>query len=312
MSPLTTRTLDVPGAVLTYDIRGTDSSAEPPLLLFGSPMGASGFGALAGHFTDRTVVTYDPRGAERSTRTDGAAESTPEEHADDLHRLVAALDAGPVDLFASSGGAVNALALVARYPEEVRTLVAHEPPLWQVLPDREAGLAAAVDIHETYLRSGRGPAMAKFIALVSFEGPFPADYADRPAPDPAMFGLPADDDGTRTDPLLGQNMISCSHFQPDFAALQAASTRIVLAVGAESSVVMTGRTTTALAERLGTTPIVFPGGHGGFLPVEWGQGGDPDAFAARLREVLTAQRPATVEARLSAPGAEAAPQGAAG
>ena len=310
MSTLTTRTLDVPGAVLTYDIRGADASAEPPLLIVGSPMGASGFGSLAGHFADRTVVTYDPRGSERSQRTDGAAESTPEEHADDLHRLIAALDAGAVDLFASSGGAVNALALVARHPEEVRTLVAHEPPVWQVLPDREAGLAAAVDIHETYLRSGRGPAMARFIAIVSFEGPLPADYADRPAPDPAMFGLPADDDGTRTDPLLGQNMISCSHFQPDFEALRAASTRIVLAVGAESSKVMTGRATTTLAERLGTTPAVFPGGHGGFLPAEWGQGGDPDAFATRLREVL-GTRTAALDAGRPSRGPEPARTGAA-
>ena len=290
MTASTTGTLDVPGAVLTYDIRPNETTTEPVLLIIGSPMGASGFGTLAGHFADRTVVTYDPRGSERSRRTDGAAESTPEEHADDLHRLIAALGTGPVDLFASSGGAVNALALVARHPGQVRILVAHEPPVWQVLPDREAGLAAAVDIHETYLRSGFGPAMAKFIALVSYEGPLPADYADRPAPDPATFGLPADDDGTRTDPLLGQNMISASHFQPDFGALRAASTRIVLAIGAESSQVMTGRATKAVAERLETTPVVFPGGHGGFLPAEWGQGGDPDAFATTLREVLTAQR----------------------
>ena len=311
MTTTTTRTLDVPGAVLTYDIRSNDTTTEPPLLIIGSPMAASGFGALAGHFADRTVVTYDPRGSERSQRTDGAAESTPEEHADDLHRLIATLDAGPVDLFASSGGAVNALALVARHPEQVRTLVAHEPPVWQVLPDRAAGLAAAVDIHETYLRSGFGPAMARFIALVSFEGPLPADYAARPAPDPAMFGLPADDDGSRTDPLLGQNMISCSHFRPDFDALRTASTRIVLAVGAESSRVMTGRATAALAERLAMTPVGFPGGHGGFLPAEWGQGGDPDAFATRLREVLATQPGTAAGAKQASGDAETARQGAA-
>ena len=123
-----THTLDVPGAVLHYDVRSDEASTQPVLLIIGSPMGAAGFGTLAGHFTDRTVVTYDPRGADRSRRTDGAAETTPEEHADDLHRLILALDAGPVDIFASSGGAVNALALVARHPEQVRTLVAHEPP----------------------------------------------------------------------------------------------------------------------------------------------------------------------------------------
>jgi len=308
MTSVTTRTLDVPGAVLTYDIRRSDSSAEPPLLLIGSPMGASGFGTLAGHFTDRTVVTYDPRGVERSRRTDGAAESTPEEHADDLHRVIAVLEAGPVDLFASSGGAVNALALVARHPEQVRTLVAHEPPVWHVLPDREAGLAAAVDIHETYLRGGFGPATARFIALVSFAGPLPADYADRPAPDPAMFGLPVENDGTRTDPLVGQNMISASHFQPDYEALGAASTRIVLAIGAESSQVMTGRATEAVAERLGTTPVVFPGGHAGFLGGEYGQNGEPDAFADKLREVLAAERGAGVGARRSSPDPEPAAQ----
>src|SRR5437588_7136583 len=192
-----TYTLDAPGAVLHYDVRSPSrASTEPVLLIIGSPMGADGFTTLAGHFADRTVVTYDPRSAGRSKRTDGASQTTPDEHADDLHRLISALDAGPVDIFASSGGAVNGLALVARHPEQVRTLVAHEPPASQELPDREAVVAAAVDIHETYLRSGFGPAMAKFIALTSHDGPVPAGWADRPAPDPAAFGLPAEDDGS--------------------------------------------------------------------------------------------------------------------
>ena len=289
----TTRTLDVPGAVLTYDVRPNDSSAEPVLLLIGSPMGAGGFRTLAGYFTDRTVVTYDPRGVERSKRrpgdTRGAPESTPDEHADDLHRLIAALGAGPVDIFASSGGAVNALALVARHPEQVRTLVAHEPPAAQLLPDREAALAVAVDIHESYLRSGLGPAMAKFIALVSHKGTIPADFAGRPAPDPAMFGLPAEDDGSRDDPLVGQNMVSCLHYQHDFDALRKASIRIVIAAGAESAGEMAHRAAVAVAERLGTAPVTFPSGHGGFLGGEYGQMGAPEAFASKLREVLTAK-----------------------
>src|SRR5574340_1032475 len=115
MTEPTTHTLDVPGAVLHYDVRSNDASNQPALLLIGSPMGAEGFVSQTGHFTDRTVVTYDPRGAGRSKRTDGALRSTTEEHADDLHRLIAALGAGPVDIFGSSGGAVNALALVARH-----------------------------------------------------------------------------------------------------------------------------------------------------------------------------------------------------
>src|SRR5919202_2525804 len=133
--------------------------------MIGSPMGAAGFGTLAGHFTDRTVITYDPRGVERSRRTDETIPSTPDLHADDLYRLISALGGRPVDIFASSGGAVNALALVARHPEDVRTLVAHEPPVGTLLPDRDRVLAACEDIRDTYQRSGFGPAMAKFIAL---------------------------------------------------------------------------------------------------------------------------------------------------
>jgi pimeloyl-ACP methyl ester carboxylesterase len=280
-------TLDVPGAVLHYDVRGNDSSTESVLLLIGSPMGADGFVTLAGHFADRTVVTYDPRGAGRSQRTDGALQTTPDEHADDLHRLISALDAGPVDIFASSGGAVNALALVAKHPEQVRTLVAHEPPASQELPDREPVLAAATGIHQTYQSSGFGPAMAKFIALISHDGPVPAGFADQPAPNPASFGLPTEDDGSRNDPLVGQNMVSCSYYQHDFDALRSASTRVVIGVGAESGQILPGRAAVAVAERLGTTPVTFPGGHDGFLGGEYGRAGDPDAFAATLRKVLT-------------------------
>jgi pimeloyl-ACP methyl ester carboxylesterase len=287
MTEPTSHTLDVPGAVLTYDVRTNESGTEPILLLFGSPMGAQGFGTLARHFADRTVVTYDPRGAERSKRTDGAKETTPDEHADDLHRLIATLDVGSVEMFATSGGAVNALALVARHPERVRTLVAHEPPAAQVLPDRDEILAACVDIRQTYERSGFGPAMAKFIALASFEGPLPADYGERPAPDPAMFGLPTQDDGSRDDPLVGQNMPSCIAYEHDFKALRAAPTRVLIGVGTTSKDAMTGRAAIAVAERLGSEAVIFPGGHDGFLGGEYGQTGEPDAFAVALREVLT-------------------------
>jgi pimeloyl-ACP methyl ester carboxylesterase len=286
MTEAKAHTLDAPGATIHYDVRSNDASTEPVLLMIGSPMGAAGFTTLAGHFPDRTVVTYDPRAAGRSMRTDGASETRVEEHADDLHRIVEALDAGPVDMFATSGGAVNALALVARHPEDVRTLVAHEPPAVQELPDREVMLAACVDIRDTYRTAGVGSAMAKFIALASYEGPLPADYADRPPPDPATFGLPTEDDGSRDDPLVGQNMISCTHHRHDFGALRAAPTRIVVGVGARSVAQLPGRGGEAVAERLGVEPVTFPGGHDGFLGGEYGGTGEPDAFAATLRQVL--------------------------
>ena len=285
----TTHTLDVPGATLTYDVRGNDASTEPILLLIGAPMGAAGFGTLSQHFSDRAVVTYDPRGSERSLKTDPTSPVTPEVHADDLHRLIQAIGGGPVDLFATSGGAVNALALVSKHPADVRTLVAHEPPLASVLPDREHALAAARAVHETYQRSGWGAGMAHFIAVASHQGPFTAEIAGQPAPDPAMFGMPTEDDGSRTDPMLGQHMITSTHYEPDVAALGSASTPIVMAAGEESEGQMTSRGAFAVAERLGTKPVVFPSHHGGFLGGEYGQTGQPDAFAAKLREVLAAR-----------------------
>jgi pimeloyl-ACP methyl ester carboxylesterase len=283
----TSRTLEVPTAILTYDVRRADDEA-PVLLMIGSPMGAAGFGTLARSFADRTVVTYDPRGAERSRRTDGATQNTVEEQADDLHRLIEHLGVGPVDIFASSGGAVNALALVERHPEQVRTLVAHEPPLAQVLPDRDEALAASRDIHETYLRAGFGPGMAKFLMVVTHKGAFPPGFSDAPDPDAAMFGLPTEDDGSRGDVLLALNMISTTHYEPDFDALRGASTRIVIAAGVESDGEMAGRAAVAVAERLGVPVVVFPSGHGGFLGGEYGQMGEPEAFASKLREVLGA------------------------
>jgi pimeloyl-ACP methyl ester carboxylesterase len=282
----TTSTLAMPGATLTYDVRPGGSPDATPLFLTGSPMAAAGFGTLAGHFTDRTVVTCDPRGSERSQLTEPTTPPTPEQHADDLHQIIQELGGGSVDLFASSGGAVNALALVARYPEDVRTLVAHEPPLPALLPDRAAALAAARAVNETYRQRGWGAGMAHFIALVSHRGEFAAGFAREPAPDPSMFGLPTEDDGSRTDPLLGLALVGSIGYEPDLKALRAASTRIVMAAGVESEGELAHRGAFAMAKRLGAEPVTFPSNHGGFLGGEYGQVGEPDAFAAKLREVL--------------------------
>jgi pimeloyl-ACP methyl ester carboxylesterase len=285
LTQATTSTLEVPGATLVYDVRSGTQTGDPVLFLIGSPMGAAGFGTLASHFTDRTVVTYDPRGSERSQLTEPTTPPTAEEHADDVHRIIEELGGGPVDLFASSGGAINAFALVARHPEDVRTLVAHEPPLPAVLPDRDAAIAASRAVHETYMQRGWGAGMAHFIDVVSHQGEFPADFAQRPASEPQMFGLPADDDGSRTDPLLGLALVGSINYEPDLPALRAASTWIVMAAGNEEGT-MANRGAYGVADRLGTTVVEFPGGHAGFMGGEYGQMGEPDAFAAKLRAVL--------------------------
>jgi pimeloyl-ACP methyl ester carboxylesterase len=280
---ISTHTLDVPGARITYDVHGTVETGTP-LLIIGCPMGADGFTTLAGHFPDRPVATYDPRGVGRSTRTDGSGELTPDDHAGDLARLVETLG-GPVDVFASSGGAVNALAWMAKGGDQVRTLVAHEPPLATILPDGDAQAATIQDMRETYQRDGFGPAMAKFITLVMYDGLMPDGYR-APAVDPAQFGLPTEDDGTRDDALLAQNIRGITGYRPDVEALRASPARIVLARGAASGQTMAARGGDAMAALLGTDAVVFPGSHGGFMGDEYGQPGEPDAFAARLREVL--------------------------
>jgi pimeloyl-ACP methyl ester carboxylesterase len=283
----TIRTLEAPGATLTFDVR-PGSGGDIPLFFIGSPMGAAGFGSLASHFPDRMIITYDPRGAERSTKADPSTESNPDQHADDLHRIIQEVG-GSVDLFATSGGAVNALALVAKHPEDVRTLVAHEPPLASVLPDARNAKAAVRAVSDSYQRGGFGAGMAHFMAITSHRGPFPEDIAQQPAPDPSMFGMPTEDDGSRRDVMLAQNIINTTHYEPDFDALRAASTRIVIAAGTESEGEMANRGAHAVADRLGTEPVIFPSHHGGFLGGEYGWSGEPDAFALRLRDVLEAE-----------------------
>ncbi|SCF20136.1 Pimeloyl-ACP methyl ester carboxylesterase [Micromonospora chokoriensis] len=285
-----THTLAAPGVDLVYDVRGPlpPAGGRPVLLMIGQPMAAEGFTALAPHFGDRTVVTYDPRGLGRSVRTDGRIDHTPQQQAADLHLLVEALGAGPVDLFASSGGAVTALELVAAYPGDVVTLVAHEPPINAVLPDADAAERARAGFYDAYQAKGSGAGMAAFIAMTSWQGEFTDAYFAQPTPDPAMFGLSTDDDGSRDDPLLSKNSWAISDYRPDAGLLAAAPTRIVVAVGEESAGTYTARTAHGLAALLGQQAVVFPSHHGGFLGGEFGYAGKPEEFAARLREVLDA------------------------
>jgi pimeloyl-ACP methyl ester carboxylesterase len=283
-----TRTLETPEVDIAYDVRGPLPTADgrPPLLMIGQPMDASGFATLASHFPDRTVVTYDPRGLGRSVRKDGRVDQSPTVQAKDVHALIEALGAGPVELFASSGGAVTALALVAAHPDDVITLVAHEPPLIPVLPDAEAAARARAGFRDVYEAKGWGAGMAAFMAMTMWQGEFSDEYFAQPAPDPAAMGLPTEDDGTRGDPLLSDRSWAVSSYRPDVDALAAAPTRVVIAVGEESEGTFTGRTSVATAELLGQQATVFPSHHGGFLGGEFGYPGQPEAFARRLREVL--------------------------
>ncbi|WP_433300385.1 alpha/beta fold hydrolase [Actinoplanes sp. CA-030573] len=283
-----TRTLETPDVDLVYDVHGPlpPADGKPVLLMIGQPMTADGFGALAGHFADRTVITYDPRGLGRSKRKDGRDDLTPQDQAEDLHRLIAALDAGPVQVFASSGGAVTGLELVTRYPEDVSMLVAHEPPINAVLPDAEGADKARARFNDAYEAKGEGAGMAAFMAMAAWHGEFTDEYFAQPVPNAAAFGMPSEDDGKRDNPLLSKRSWAVTGYRPDVEAIKKA--RVIVAVGEESAGTYTARTAEGLAKALGQEAVVFPSHHGGFLGGEFGYAGKPAEFAAKLRDVLDA------------------------
>lgn len=291
-STVTTQTLELADVDLVHDVRGPLPTADgrPPLLMIGQPMCADGFEALAAELPDRTVVTYDPRGLGRSTtRRDGRTDQTPQDQAADLHALVEHLGAGPVDVFASSGGAVAALHWAATHPDDLATVVAHEPPAVWALPDADAAGKAFENVRKAYSDNGFGSGMATFIGLTMWSGEVTDEFLSQPAPDPGMFGLPTEDDGTRDDPLLSEAAATVPTSRPDVDALSKSGVRLVLGVGEETGDAITARTTRAVADLLGLGVTMFPGGHGGFASPEGAWPGKSDEFGPRLAQVLAAE-----------------------
>jgi pimeloyl-ACP methyl ester carboxylesterase len=262
-------TLDVPGARLHYEVRG----AGPLVLLAGAPMDARPFAPLADLLaTDHTVVTTDPRGINRSPVDDPSQDSTPEMRADDLARLLIHVDAGPAVVLGSSGGAVTALALVQARPDLVDTAVAHEPPVIEMLGDRDKRHAATEEMIATYLAGDVLGAWEQFLTAADIhmpremiEGVFLADRSPQAVADEHF--------------QYAHMLRPTTRFRPDVAALRAAPTRVLIGIGEASTGQLCDLTSTALAEALGIAPTMFPGDHVGFA-------GEPEAFAARLREVL--------------------------
>ncbi|MGP9539753.1 alpha/beta fold hydrolase [Brachybacterium sp. AOP43-C2-M15] len=281
------RTLTLPDAEIVHHLRGPLPPADghPVLLMIGQPMTSEGFGDLADEMPGRTVVTYDPRGLGDSTRSDGSELHDPRVQAQDLHALIGELG-GPVDVFASSGGAVAGLALVTAHPDDVRVLVAHEPPMLGVLPDAEAAEQANAAVGRAYQERGWGAGFAAFLGMSMWQGEFTDAYLAQPLPDPARFGLPAQDDGSRDDPLLSGTSAPVTGYVPDLDTLRASTATIVIAVGERTGQSVTARTARALAGLLGQEAVTFPGDHGGFTRQNPADPGDPAAFADRLREVL--------------------------
>jgi pimeloyl-ACP methyl ester carboxylesterase len=258
----------VPGARITYDVAGSG----PVLFLVGTPMDASGFAPLVPHLADEfTVVTFDPRGMARSTADDATAQVTPETTAEDLHRVLAEVTDEPAYVLGSSGGAIGSLALTLAHPEQVRVVVAHEPPVCLLLPDAEKIRATTHGIVDTFRTAGWQAAMGQFLDLTGVLTSLSAD--DQPPPEPT------EDMARGTEFFLANYLRTVSLWEPDLDALRAARPRIVVAAGRTSAGQLANRTAVALADALGTAPALFAGDHGGFAH-------EPETFAVELRKVL--------------------------
>ena len=274
--PMKTATLNVPGASIYYEVRG---SGPVLLMMPGGPADAGAFRRIAEDLqSDFTVVTYDPRGLSHSP-LDGPIqdERIVQTAADDAHRLLAAITKEPAFVFASSGGAVIALELATRHPEQVRTLVPHEPPTPALFPDPAKERAAMADIVQTYRTAGIGPAMGKFMVQTRIRSGPPPPPPGEPTPEmrEGMAQMQRN-----MDFWLGHSFAAIANYEPDFAALKSGPVRIIPAVGKDSRGELANDGGLALAKRLGVEAAEFPGAHGGF------ESHAPE-FAVKLREVLS-------------------------
>jgi len=270
-----TGSLKVPGASIYYEVQG---SGPVLLMVPGGPADAAAFRRIAEELaSDYTVVTYDPRGLSHSKLDEPVDdERIVQIFADDVHRLLTATTKEPAFVFASSGGATISLELAARHPEQVRTLVAHEPPSPVLQPDPARARAEMAEIVRTYRSAGIGPTMQKFMIHTRIRNAPPPPPPGEPTPEmrEAMVQMQRN-----MDFWFGHYFQAIADYEPDFDALKSGSTQIVPGVGDESRGELAHEGGLGLAKRLGTEAVVFPGAHGGF---------DSHAgeFAPRLREVL--------------------------
>jgi pimeloyl-ACP methyl ester carboxylesterase len=268
-APGTSGTLAVPDGTLYYKVRGSG----PLFVLVGAPMDHGPFGPVAELLAfNYTVLTPDPRGHGESMNVDTTKDSTPELRAEDLAALINNLGVGPAIVLGSSGGAVTGLALALSHAEVVSTLIAHEPPLQELLDDRAELRASTEDIQATYLAGDHIGAIGKFFAMTGLG--MPEEMIQH------MFGGERDP-RTLADELYfyEHELLATSGWQPDLDGLRKTPTEIIIGIGETSAGLFCDRTSRALATALQTVPTTFPGGHAGFME-------DPEAFAKRVREIL--------------------------
>ncbi len=271
MKSVQTGMLQVPGARIYYEVRG---SGPLLLVLQGADGDASGSVALVDQLVNHyTVVVYDRRGLSRSTYDEGATPPGIHTHSDDVHCLLDALTTEPALVLGISIGGLIGLELVARYPYQVRTLLAHEPPAMALLPDEERIPIERFyeEVEETHRQKGLLAAMRLDMGMLRM------DFSDR-EPD-VVLPPPPPQRNDNLEVFRKYDSPASQVFKPDIEALRRTTTRIIFAAGERSRGIWPFRTTEVLAGLLGKEILEFPGGHNG--PVL-----HPRAVASRLRDVL--------------------------
>lgn len=271
MSTVQTKTISVPGAVLRYTLRG---SGPLLLLISGGEGGSEGYESLATILSDKyTVITYDRRGAPGSKLHDPSEAVTLVTHSEDAKQLLDAVSTKPVYVFGSSGGALVGLDLTIRYPAQVSTLIAHEPPVEGISDEFDRGQQ---EISEAFREGGVPAAMGRFF------GQFAVNYEDL-EPGVKLPPRDAQEAAIRGQALMLYTFRAVHEYRLDLDALKSVLQRVILAGGATSRSTPIYRCVQALASRLGAKVIEFPSHHVGYMT-------HPRAFAERLDEVLKMQK----------------------
>ena len=251
-------TVSVPGASIHYERRG-----EGPTLLLvpGGPQDAGVFSALAEALDDRfTVVAIDPRCNSRSRCDDMTSALDVAKLADDAAAVIETIGKGPAFVFGTSGGAQISLDLVARHPEHVRKLVAHEPPALLLLADLAKALADEEKIHAAYKGGGAEAAFMTFLEVSGMSGEPEGEAPPQSPEDEETFGRIMGN----MDYFFAHGMRPLSEYVPDVAALAAMPGKVAVGLGAASEGTTAYQTGLALADRLGVEPVTFPGDHVGY------------------------------------------------
>ncbi|MET9667978.1 alpha/beta hydrolase [Streptomyces sp. NPDC006475] len=270
MTDPTIGSLRVNGATLHYEVRG-----QGPLLLLipGGAGDAASFDGIADDLAaEYTVATYDPRGMSRSTLDDPETEQNVAQHADDAFRMLELLSPDePARVFGASSGAITALHLLTAHPERIERIVAHEPPMVEVLPDAPAHRTLIALVQETLRTKGLMPAMAVFAAGLQKDSDTTEPKAELKLPPQAAAR--AERTTANLPYFVGHIVPSFMSYVPDIHRLEALSDRLALAGVQDSHGELPYRPAALLAERLGTELVHFPGGHTGLTthPAEFGE-----------------------------------------